>query len=82
MIGLQVSWYFNVLLAGLLVDFIDLIILERSKHSMNAIFQVLMGQYSTMRLIHILLLPRINNLYVQESILLSNAPLEIRSVKL
>ena len=35
---LQVSWYFNDLPAGLLVDFNNLIILERSKHIMHAIF--------------------------------------------
>ena len=33
---LQVSNHFNDLLAGLLVDFNDLIILERSKHTMHA----------------------------------------------
>ena len=34
----QVSNYFNDLQAGLLVDFNNLIILKRSKHTMHAIF--------------------------------------------
>ena len=41
---LQVSNHFNDLLAGLLLDFNNLIILGRSKHVMHAIFSLLIKE--------------------------------------